>query len=230
MSTKFTAEQDKAVAQLYKSEEAKLAPIRSALLTDLIGWQEEDATVLDLGCGIGATPVLACEVLHLLKSGAQVTCVDHSPAMLQHARDANKSNGAKIVDLDLTADSIAQLAEHDIVVLQAMIHWFRNAQQILVAALKRTKMRLYVSTTLETADKEGIEMKAGSVPYWRRRMTKATFLTLVQNSITEAGSQFTFVYYERNDPYGKVWMNVVATKKGMPAAPIGTIAASLQQH
>jgi ubiquinone/menaquinone biosynthesis C-methylase UbiE len=83
-------------AQIYDDEENPLILLEEAHVKGLLG-DVSGLTIADIGCGTGRN------ALHLAASGAQVTAVDYSEAMLQRARAKTGANRIRFLHHDLSA-------------------------------------------------------------------------------------------------------------------------------
>jgi len=95
----------------------------SELASDLVLWlrPREGEKILDLGCGTGTLTA------QIARQGAHVTGVDHSPEMIESARE--KYSGVVFAVAD--GQALTYPAEFDAVFSNAALHWMPRASDVL---------------------------------------------------------------------------------------------------
>lgn len=95
----------------------------SELASDLVLWlrPREGEKILDLGCGTGTLTA------QIARQGAHVTGVDHSPEMIESARE--KYSGLVFAVAD--GQALTYPAEFDAVFSNAALHWMPRASDVL---------------------------------------------------------------------------------------------------
>jgi 2-polyprenyl-3-methyl-5-hydroxy-6-metoxy-1,4-benzoquinol methylase len=110
---------DASTALAYKDRPAKQQSAEMALLDRVFALVPKNRRVLDLPCGGGRVSV------HLARQGYQMSCADHSVAMLQITRQSLAENG---LDCPVEQQDVEQLtytdAQFDTIVCFRLFHHF----------------------------------------------------------------------------------------------------------
>ncbi len=205
--TEFLSEHEKtydALAEQYEDRVATLLPVTQHAVDWMSEHVPKNGFILELGCGVGLAASLFFE------KQFSVTGIDLSLQMLAYAK--KRAPGVAFIQGDfLTTDFNAPF---DGVFAFAFIHLFPKeiAQRILekIYSILKTEGILYIGTTQSSQSKEGWETKvdyATQQKRYRKHWTREEFM----DALTQA--QFTIVdQKDYADPFGKVWMDVIAKK------------------
>lgn len=191
-------------------------------------------TVFEVGCGVGASLRLMCEL------GFRALGVDVAAGMVAAAAQQPGVPASAVRQLDVEAESdeavrhaigaMLQAAyEHrpsdpsrpgaaaaDVVFAQAFLHLFPvdRAAALLARLLRLTAARLYLSTTLHDVAETGMlrkELAGLSAERWRCRHTSASLRSLVRSALAavDVAEGWSFCEYEMTCSHAKRWTDVM---------------------
>lgn len=193
-----------AAAQEYEERVESLREITNDCVRILRSHLPGRGTVLDVGCGVGLM------VQTLQNAGFQAEGIDLSPRMVTYSRARNPNS--PIYEEDFS--SFHAPHAYTCVTALAFIHLFpsKQAHEILRKIYELLKPRgvLYIGTTKSERSSEGWEEKRdyqNAIRRFRKHWTEEEFRT----ALTRANFKI-LAYHELADPFGKVWMDVVAQK------------------
>ena len=188
------------LADVYETRHELLQPVRNIVLDRVLRGMKKGSTVLEVGCGCGASLALMNE------RGFDVVGIDFSPVM---AASAERLSGCKVKCGDFMTHEFEK--QFDLVFAQAFVHLFPKVSvgAVIGRLLGLASFRVFFSTTLNASSTEGWEPKDGVMRY-RSRYTKPELLSMLQD-ISSTGV-WTVDHFELMDPLNKNWLDVILTR------------------
>lgn len=186
-----------ALLPVYESRHDLLQPIRHVVLDRVLDQLPDHGTVLEVGCGCGASLALMSE------RGFRAEGIDLSPDMAGAARDRS---GCNVICGDFR--NLAFRKHYDLVFAQAFVHLFPKAavEHVIQKLQEIALRRVYFSTTRAANPSEGWEEKDGVLRY-RSRYTASELRDLVARVACKP--RWNVQWFELCDPLGKQWLNVL---------------------
>lgn len=188
------------LAGVYETRHELFQPLRNVILDRVLDGVKTGSTVLEVGCGCGASLALMRE------RGFNVAGIDFSPVM---ARRAESRSGCKVTCGDFMVHEFG--IQYDLVFAQAFIHLFPKAavREVLRKLLALARLRVFFSTTLNQFTSEGWEVKDGVMRY-RSRYTRSELLLILQEICP--ADVWKVEHFELADPLNKNWIDVILTR------------------
>jgi trans-aconitate methyltransferase len=182
---------------VYESRHQLLQPVRMAVLDRVLDGLEPGASVLEVGCGCGASMEL------LVGNGFKAEGIDLSPSM---SRAARLRSGCRVIEADFRKHVFDR--QYDLVFAQAFVHLFPKTEVgTLVGKLKAlARRRVYFSTSVAQQSGEDWYRKDGVLRY-RSLYTIEEVRDLMRSSTSEVN--WSADVFELVDPLQKRWANVI---------------------
>lgn len=186
---------------VYQARHELLQPVRHIVLDRVLRGLESGSTVLEVGCGCGASLALIAD------RQFSVEGVDFAPEMVAAARERAR---CPIACVDFMSHRFER--QYDVVFAQAFIHLFpkRVVGDVVQRLLALARRRVFFSTTINDQPSEGWELKDG-VSRYRSRYTLSEIQDLLSRMTSD--TNWKMDYFELMDPLGKNWIDVILTRE-----------------
>jgi magnesium-protoporphyrin O-methyltransferase len=189
-----------------KFRKGKLEKVQELLLDGVRSTSVKDASILDIGCGVGALH------LTLLAGGASSAVgVDMSDEMLEKARsfaaERNMQDKTTYINGDVVAEA-ANLAESDITVMDKVVCCYEHLPDLLATAAGKTRRTFalshpreiwYVRSLFKTQIFFSELFKTAFKPWWHdwKRMEAMIEIEGLRLIKKEETAMWTVLVYER---------------------------------
>jgi 2-polyprenyl-3-methyl-5-hydroxy-6-metoxy-1,4-benzoquinol methylase len=186
---------------VYESRHDLLQPVRHIVLKRVLSDLDPGSTVLEVGCGCGASLAL------IAAQGFKAEGLDFSPEMVAAA---HKHSSCPVACVDFTTHAFKE-QQYDLVFAQAFVHLFpkHTVKDIIKKLLALARRRVFFSTTINELPSEGWEPKDGVLRY-RSRFTRVELHELIAGVTINCG--WRAEAFELKDPLEKLWLDVILTR------------------